>query len=63
MKEQRGDGIEEADTDGKPILRSFVRYPLSENAAFRDDGVLVPAAGTGSNHDVVWICYRSIYWY
>ena len=26
---------------------------LSENAAFRDYGVLVPAAGTGSNHDLV----------
>ena len=57
-EEQFGDGIEEADTDGKPILRSFVRYPLSENAAFRDDGVLVPAAGTCSIHDAVWICCR-----
>ena len=34
-----------------------MRYSLSENAAFGDDGVLVPAAGTGSIHDVVWICY------
>ena len=30
-EEQRGEGIEEADTDdGKPILKSFVRHPLSE---------------------------------
>ena len=36
-KEERGDGIEEADMVGKPILKSFVRYPSSENA-FRDDG-------------------------
>ena len=27
---QRGDGVEEANTDGKPVLRSFMRYPLSE---------------------------------
>ena len=39
-------------------MKTFVRYPLSENAAFRDDGALVPAAGTGSIHDAVWICYR-----
>ena len=36
-RSQRGDGIEEADTDGRTILKSFVRYLLSENA-FRDDG-------------------------
>ena len=46
-KEQCGDGIEDAVTEGKAILKSFVRHPLSENAAIWDDDVLVPA-GTGS---------------
>ena len=35
-------------------LKSFVRYLLSENAAFLDDGVLVPAAGTSSIQFGVW---------
>ena len=36
--------------DGRTILKSFVRYLFS---AFSEDGVLVPAAGAGNNHDVV----------
>ena len=31
-----------------------MRYPPSENATFRDDDVLVAAAGTGSIHFGVW---------
>ena len=34
--------MEEADTDGRTILKSFVRYPLCESAALRDGVVLVP---------------------
>ena len=30
QEKRRGDGIEEADSDGRTILKSFVRYPLSE---------------------------------
>ena len=34
--------MEKADTDGRTILKSFVRYPLCESAALRDGVVLVP---------------------
>ena len=51
LKKYDMDGVEKADTHGETILKSFVRYPFSEPL-----GTMVTAAGTGSNHDVVWIC-------